>query len=251
MYLYSYNINSLSARRLSEAANLRRIKHHNSNFVGSEDKTVVNWGATELPEAVQRCQVLNRDISIASNKLRLFEFLKDMEDIRIPSFCTRIEDVPNLMGDKGGSVFARTMLRASAGRGIQHVIDPEHVPAAPLYVRYIPKSDEYRVHVFNNTVIAVQRKARKHNVPDQQVNWRIRTHENGFVYIRVGVNPPDDVINQSLKVVEATNLLFGAVDVIWSQRKQKAYVLEINTAPGLEGQTVQNYSDAIRSYRND
>jgi D-alanine-D-alanine ligase-like ATP-grasp enzyme len=39
-----------------------------------------------------------------------------------------------------------------------------------------------------------------------------------------------------------TGLDFGAVDVIWNAQKEKPYVLEINTAPGLEGQTIADYA---------
>jgi D-alanine-D-alanine ligase-like ATP-grasp enzyme len=39
---------------------------------------------------------------------------------------------------------------------------------------------------------------------------------------------------------------FGAVDVIWNEKQQRAYVLEVNTAPGLEGQTVDDYARGIK-----
>jgi glutathione synthase/RimK-type ligase-like ATP-grasp enzyme len=39
----------------------------------------------------------------------------------------------------------------------------------------------------------------------------------------------------------ASGLDFGAVDVIWNERQQRAYVLEINSAPGLEGTTIDDY----------
>jgi D-alanine-D-alanine ligase-like ATP-grasp enzyme len=39
---------------------------------------------------------------------------------------------------------------------------------------------------------------------------------------------------------------FGAVDVIYNRAQDKAYVLEVNTAPGLEGSTLDNYVEAIQ-----
>ena len=39
---------------------------------------------------------------------------------------------------------------------------------------------------------------------------------------------------------------FGAVDVLWNERQQKAYVCEVNTAPGLEGITLDNYLKEIK-----
>jgi D-alanine-D-alanine ligase-like ATP-grasp enzyme len=39
---------------------------------------------------------------------------------------------------------------------------------------------------------------------------------------------------------------FGAIDIIYNESRDQAYVLEVNTAPGLTGQTIQSYADAFR-----
>ena len=44
-------------------------------------------------------------------------------------------------------------------------------------------------------------------------------------------------------MLKELGLDFGAVDVIWNEHESKAYVLEINTAPGLEGSTVEDYKE--------
>ena len=43
----------------------------------------------------------------------------------------------------------------------------------------------------------------------------------------------------------AVGLKIGAVDIIWNELENKCYVLEINTAPGLEGTTLVKYTEAI------
>ena len=43
----------------------------------------------------------------------------------------------------------------------------------------------------------------------------------------------------------AVGLKFGAVDLIWNELENKSYVLEINTAPGLTGATLEKYAQAI------
>jgi glutathione synthase/RimK-type ligase-like ATP-grasp enzyme len=48
-----------------------------------------------------------------------------------------------------------------------------------------------------------------------------------------------------LAAVSALGLDFGAVDIIWNEREDKCYVLEVNTAPGLQGSTLENYANAI------
>lgn len=115
---------------------------------------------------------------------------------------------------------------------------------APLYTKYVKKTSEYRVHVFGEDVVQVDRKARSRSVPDEQVNWRVRNHSNGFIYER-NVDCPDDVKTQAILAVQMCGLDFGAVDVIYNNHHGLAYVLEVNTAPGLEGVTLENYYNEI------
>ena len=42
-----------------------------------------------------------------------------------------------------------------------------------------------------------------------------------------------------------SNLDFGAVDLIWNEHENKCYVLEVNSAPGIEGTTLQQYVTAF------
>ena len=78
------------------------------------------------------------------------------------------------MLQEGNTVVARTILNGNSGAGIVLVENEEQLVDAPLYTVYIPKKQEYRVHVFRGQVLDVQRKARKQDVPDDEVNWKIR-----------------------------------------------------------------------------
>jgi D-alanine-D-alanine ligase-like ATP-grasp enzyme len=51
-----------------------------------------------------------------------------------------------------------------------------------------------------------------------------------------------DVRAQAFKAMASSALDFVAVDVVWNEHEKQAYVLEINTAPGLEGATVESYA---------
>ena len=96
-----------------------------------------------------------------------------------------------------------------------------------LYVKYIKKKAEYRIHVFNGKIIDIQQKRKRHEAIE--INFQIRSHNNGWVL----------------------GLDFGAVDIIWNEKQQQGYVLEVNTAPGLEGETIINYANAIEELIND
>ena len=55
----------------------------------------------------------------------------------------------------------------------------------------------------------------------------------------------DGIIEQSIAAVQHVGLDFGAVDIIYNQREDSSYVLEINTAPGLMGTTGERYAEAF------
>ena len=77
------------------------------------------------------------------------------------------------------------------------------------------------------------------------INFQIRSHDNGWVFCRRHVAPPTDVLTQAVSAVSVLGLDFGAVDVGWNERNQEATVYEVNTAPGLEGTTLEVYKDKI------
>jgi glutathione synthase/RimK-type ligase-like ATP-grasp enzyme len=165
-----------------------------------------------------------------------------LENIPIPEYSLTKAGAEEFLLDKTWkSAFCRTVLNGSSGQGIVHAKTPEELVDAPLYVQYIPKSQEFRVHVMFNKVIFVQEKRKRNGV---EANKQIRTHDNGWVFCVKDVVLPEGAAEICTRAVDALGLDFGAVDVVF--RQGRAYVLEVNTAPGLEGTTLQRYTDALR-----
>jgi len=217
--------------------NAKLIALSNSKYRQSPDDLVINWGCAGADG-------LNRDAQIATDKRLTFNILADNGCIPCPDFTSSAEEA-RVWLDEGSSVVCRTLTKASSGRGIVIADTPEELVSAPLYTRYIKKREEYRVHVFDGRVIDVQRKARRLETDSVDVNWRVRTADNGFVFVRQEVTLPETVHEMCISTINALGLAFGAVDVIWNEKQNAYYVLEVNTAPGLEGTTVINYADAI------
>jgi len=253
-----YKPGSKSAKALADALGGKRLKEP-TTFVPGMGDVVINWGRSVFPVGNNYitmalfCQNNPSAVREASNKLTFFQKIREREkedgqqDSDLPDFWVSGDAIPDSIFADGGTVVCRTILSGHSGAGIVLSSSLAELVAAPLYVRYVLKKDEYRVHLGRVSedapakVIAVQRKAKKQGA--ENVNWKVRNLANGFVYVRQNVNPPDEVLAAAKRVFLRTKLDFGAVDVIWNEKTGKAYVLEINTSPGLEGQTVQDYAN--------
>lgn len=179
------------------------------------------------------------------NKIEQFNKFKEHE-ISIPRFSTDPDAVTR--GDLGRIVFARTLVNSTGGRGIKE-IDLDNsgdvIPRAPLYTEYIKKKYEYRIHVFHGKVIDIQQKKKKREFNQDDRDTRVRNLVNGYVYCRDGVAPPADAIENAIRAVSALGYKYGAVDVVYNERQNKSFVLEVNSRPGLMGTTLDKYSSAI------
>lgn len=241
-----YRQGSASARALADALGGRVLKLEGSKYSYRDADLVINWGRTQDIY----CPMLNEPSIIrnVSNKLNFFNLMRNSghEDI-IPQFWTSIDDIP----DDAFPVVCRTVLAGHSGDGIVLANSREELVRAPLYTKYIKKQDEYRVHIGrdregNYNVIAVQRKARRHDLPDENINWQVRNHSNGFVFTREGFIAPDCVTDNAKTALRASGLDFGGVDIVYNQRHQQSYVIEINSACGLQGSTIIDYANYFR-----
>ena len=233
---------SKSARLLARALGGSRIR----NPEVRNGHRVVNWGTTS-PWPAYLQDPINRPGSVrrASNKLSFFQTISAQP--YCPPFTTNREIAEAWLQDDF-RVVCRTLLNSSSGRGIHIANFPDDLIDAPLYVKYIPKQDEFRVHIFDGHIIDIQRKARLRSV--QNPNWRIRNLANGFIYAREGIEDYPhllEVREVALGAYDLTELDFGAFDVIVNRRTVSSYVLEVNTAPGLMGTTLERYVSHLQN----
>lgn len=244
MFIYPYKKGSKSARVLGKALGFKVLTRPRKSRLQGE--TVINWGSNSAK--VFRGKVLNYITSVqeASNKLVTFEVFK-ANGIECPDYTTDIE-VAKQWIIKGKTVVCRTLLRSHSGKGIVIASKIEELVKASLYVKYFPKTYEFRVHVFNEKVIDSVQKRKRSNV-GTGYNKYIRSHNNGWVFCRDNNKIRDEVKTLAVDAVKALGLDFGAVDICMS-KSGICKVLEVNTAPALVGSTLKSYVKAIRSYVN-
>jgi hypothetical protein len=164
-------------------------------------------------------------------------------NVSCPNFVTSVRDLDQLGTEH---IFARTLTNSTGGRGIVEFdrANGGNIPNAPLYTAYIPKKAEYRAHVFAGTVIDVQQKKKRRGFSEDR-NTRIRNLANGYVYTRDGVVPPDGMGDLAIAAVRAVGYMYGAVDIVYNERQNQCYVLEVNSRPGLMGTTLDRYVSAL------
>ena len=256
VFIFPYSEVSESSKDLADSLGIRRIRRHKSKFTGGPNETVINWGCSELPTWEPRTRILNRSehVSAMTNKRSAFRLFQQA-GVRVPDFTESHAEATRWL-EAGNMVFARTVLTGHSGNGIV-VLDPDHRDtwevSARLYVKYVKKKDEFRLHYFkdrngNPVCIDVQRKTLRDEFRGQSdVNFLVRNLANGFIFQRNNITVPQDVYIEGEKAFRASNLDFGALDVIFNQHQGRAYILEINTSPGLQGSSLDNYTQAFRN----
>ncbi len=248
--IYPYSDGSASAKALSLALGIKRLfrEGKDAHVKGS----IINWGNSAFyRDMTYEVDLFNHPDAVAKavNKLEAFKALDG--HCPIPEWTESAVGALEWLVRDHTAVVARTKLTGHSGEGIV-ITDPlnpaqEPLPDAPLYTKYIKKIQEYRLHVFRDKVFFIQRKARNKEIPDEQVNWKIRNHANGFIFAHQDVDVPEGAKQYAIAAVRALGLDFGAVDIICTKQLEW-FVLEVNTACGLEGTTLEKYTEIFKEF---
>jgi len=228
---------SKSARLLAKYIGAKRLLITGSKFRGKNTDTVINWGNGK--GNVGNARQINKleNVQLASNKLDTLLRLRQME-----------VNVPNYYHHKLGLApeklyMARTTLHGHSGIGIV-VGTADELPTAPLYVEYINKVAEYRAIVVGDKVVDFKKKKRKNDY-EGTYGEHVWNHSSGYIFARNDFTVPPLCGQLGIDAVNALGLDFGAVDII-EDAEGKLYVLEVNTAFGIEGTTLELVGNAIK-----
>lgn len=215
---------------------------------GGIDYKCINWGSnkTRLVSKLPHAWLNKRQyVEIAQCKLKSFEYLDG--NVRIPKWTTSRATAKEWINE-GGVVYCRTMLRANQGRGIVVARDVTQLVTAPLYTLKVDADREYRVHVFKGNAIIASRK-RENEDFDGEVNDDVRNHGRGWFFSLCDLGRVhSDIKNEAISAINSLGLDFGAVDLMWNTGTQQATILEVNTAPSLEGTSLDTYVECFQRW---
>lgn len=222
-----------------------------SKFAKALQLGLAAQGIRALRTTPERFRILNRRgrhqaFNVTAGTLNKIQQLTAFKanNVSCPDFTTEVERVADLPSKV---VFARTVINGTNGRGIVEFERGSLPPDAPLYVAYIPKRHEFRVHVFNGKVIDVQQKRKKREFEGER-DTRVRNCNNGYVYTRSNLVEPADLRQLAIDAVKACNYGYGSCDIIYNEKQDKCFVLEVNSRPGLMGTTLINYTNALKEF---
>jgi len=245
IYPYKKGSKSVRSLKVSLPAKVKRTSRK-----VNRSKLVINFGSSNSFnfQVGSQARVLNKPeaIRLAVNKLSSFQRLHS-QGVSVPEFTTDINIAKSWIEGRY-KVVIRNKLTGHSGEGAVVVDNVDQLTQAPLYTKFIRNNTEYRVHVMNGECIDFIQKKRRSGF--EGGNSEIKSHSNGWVFCRNGVTIDEDVKREAIKAVAALGLDFGAVDVVTQVKRgeKKVYVLEVNTAPAMEGTTLTKYTEGFKSY---
>ena len=225
-----------------------------------QGKPIINWGCSHILWLEDDSFCFNKPEAVlnSSNKIKAFKLMYDC-GVKVVPFTT-IRAMAEALFDSGSNrtkVVCRKIVSGSCGDGIIIAHNKEELVDAPLYTLYVEKKWEYRVHVAFGEVIHVQQKRR---LSSEQLEIRgifnrdkyVRNVANGYIFSTEIHHHSDefileDLYDQSLLAIQSLSLDFGAVDLLVT-RDNEVKVLEVNSAPGLEGITLSNYVSHFKKH---
>lgn len=255
---------SATPRTLSKFLGARLVKLEDVGRVHA--KAIINWGCSGLHGATAT-QVINDPhcVQLAANKLFC---LNTMKADKIPTLEYTKKREEALEWNQKSSIIAHIDVHGHSGSGLKR-LEPKtalaEFPYCDLYTKYFAKDKELRVLcIRHGDTFDTMFLEKKRILPERYAefglagkpDWFIRTHANGWIFSREAEVLPGTT-ELAKRAMHAIGLHFGAVDILakpmggaggtaWDCR-----VGEVNTAPGLEGQTLEFFKSGLfRLLRN-
>lgn len=197
---------------------------------------LVRWGSSARIRYVPNIRTYNLRRAIAANTNKLNSLVQmNNTGVPVPPFSENWRELSfPLIGRSSNHM---------AGRDVMLYFQPMDIEVkgpSDYYLEYIPKRLEYRVHVIGNEIVKVSQKVL---TEPEEYNPLVWNYENGFTFR----NPREEHagLYMAMSAVRAMELDFGAVDLIVGE-DDRPYILEVNTAPGLDEPSLEVYIEKFR-----
>ena len=245
----------LKSALLARGFNTTIVRNDQTTTRLSSSRRTIKWGSfTRALEVSDPESIINNHAGQSSlNKKRCFELLRE-RGVPIPEFTTERSVAEGWIRQGGFRVYERHSLTGSAGEGIvvANALQDLSTTVPPLYTQGVKgKRREYRIHVFNLDGVQryfVQQKKRRAGFQElENYTSEVRNLESGWIFANQDITQPrQETLDAAVAACKALQLNFGAVDLIEQEATNgSSFVLEVNTAPGLQGATVNFYAECL------
>lgn len=112
-----------------------------------------------------------------------------------------------------------------------------------FFVKYIPKQDEFRVHVLGDKIAGISKKVKNYDYPLPHAH--VWSRDRGWIQVDYNGEQSERLSELAIKSIKALELDFGAIDIILGIDGEY-YVLEVNTAPRLNRRRRKLYTNFFR-----
>lgn len=227
--LYS-NATSTTAKALIEKLKEKKVKIDGGSKDPGKVPILIRWGS-QLAVAAHPGKVLNSKAAIAkaSNKETALVTFKE-NGIRIPKTMKAAEVKPEdfpVLGRKAHHIAGNDIILCLQ----KNDLDEASKLGCTHFTKYIPTRTEFRIHVWEDQVIKVSEKVLTE--PERCKDPWIRNYDEGYTFVSPKTKLSGQARGMAVDAVNCLGLTFGAVDLLLGD-DGLVYVLEVNTAPGLQ-----------------
>ena len=223
----------------SKGTSARRLASFMNIGVNQRDAELyIRWKRVDDVRPGRPCINKRDAVRLASNKFKSLIIISE-NNIKTVSVST---DIRAFVPKKDCIFFGRDFYH-TRGQDIEIYKWPFRVSRRDYYTLYIKPDNEYRYHVAFGKVILATKKVLAEGETD---NSLIRNHQDGK-WKQITVRPIKRYSDACIDAVKSLGLDFGAVDFL--TKDNISYILEVNTAPGLEvDNRLEAYANAFYSY---
>jgi len=217
----------LTAKELGRICACRASK----NYLPRKRNFVINYG--------RDYEYADLNKNVIFNKLKVYELL-NQAGVSQPRMFYKGDIIP----DNAFPLLARKKYH-SQGRDIIYIANREQLENElkdfmyDFLVEYIHKTSEYRVHILGDKAFVSVKFNR-----DGDGDPIIRSHKNKWKQIEYNGEWKESLFQLATEAIKVMKYDFGAIDII--RKGSKLYVLEINTAPGLEPRKLKIYANYFK-----
>lgn len=220
----------------------------------SRIKYIINWGRMAKPEDLRRYNnytFINHPTKVldSSDKFKTLVTLR-RAGLGVPYCCSAMKVWDRMEEGHIRFPIVGRKIHHSQGRDFEMCVQNLDVEislkkGSECFLNFVPDCREYRVHVFNGTVLKITRKQKG----DNPHKW-VHSNDKGWSFLDanpVRVNGYDTIKRECVKAIDKMNLVFGAVDILINENNE-TFILEINSGAGLKESAVKLYAECFKDY---